>query len=87
MIVVDVALAMATKDMLIKRAYSSLYPEVMASLAMLVGGAMVNAMAFSGSNYLFSMLRNSRKTENFPLCSIMLSRSLTTPAATKRLSP
>ena len=26
---------------------------------MLVGGAMVNALAFSGSNYLFSMLRSS----------------------------
>ena len=30
----------------------------MASVAMLVGGAMVNALAFSGSNYLFSMLRS-----------------------------
>ena len=26
---------------------------------MIVGGAMVNALAFSGSNYLFSMLRSS----------------------------
>jgi hypothetical protein len=31
----------------------------MASVAMLVGGAIVNAVAFSGSNYLFSMLRSS----------------------------
>ncbi|MEW8389579.1 MAG: hypothetical protein AB2660_18850 [Candidatus Thiodiazotropha sp.] len=31
----------------------------MASLAMLVGGALVNALAFSGSNFLFSMLRSS----------------------------
>jgi len=31
----------------------------MASVAMLVGGALVNALAFSGSNYLFSMLRSS----------------------------
>jgi hypothetical protein len=31
----------------------------MASIAMLVGGALVNALAFSGSNYLFSMLRSS----------------------------
>ena len=30
----------------------------MASVAMLVGGALVNALAFSGSNYLFSMLRH-----------------------------
>ena len=32
---------------------------MMASIAMLVGGALVNALAFSGSNYLFSMLRSS----------------------------
>lgn len=31
----------------------------MASIAMLVGGALVNALAFSGSNYIFSMLRDS----------------------------
>ena len=31
----------------------------MASIAMLLGGAAVNALAFSGSNYLFSMLRSS----------------------------
>jgi len=31
----------------------------MASIAMLIGGALVNALAFSGSNYLFSMLRSS----------------------------
>lgn len=31
----------------------------MASIAMLLGGALVNALAFSGSNYLFSMLRDS----------------------------
>ena len=30
---------------------------------MLVGGAMVNALAFSGSNYLFSMLRTSDLNE------------------------
>ena len=29
----------------------------MASIAMLVGGALVNALAFTGSNFLFSMLR------------------------------
>ena len=29
----------------------------MATVALLVGGALVNALAFSGSNYLFSMLR------------------------------
>ena len=31
----------------------------MASVAMLIGGALVNALAFSGSNYLFSLLRSS----------------------------
>ncbi|MCG8052641.1 MAG: hypothetical protein JAZ15_15695 [Candidatus Thiodiazotropha endolucinida] len=31
----------------------------MASIAMLVGGALVNALAFSGSNYLFSALKSS----------------------------
>jgi len=35
----------------------------MASVAMLVGGALVNALAFSGSNYLFSMLRSQRTDE------------------------
>ena len=35
----------------------------MASIAVLVGGAMVNALAFSGSNYLFSMLRSSDLNE------------------------
>ena len=48
---------MTTKDMQIKQ---GLIPaEVMASIAMLVGGGMVNALAFSGSNYLYSMLRSS----------------------------
>jgi hypothetical protein len=31
----------------------------MASVALLVGGALVNALAFSGSSYLFSTLRDS----------------------------
>ena len=31
----------------------------MASIAMLVGGALVNVLAFSGSNYLFTILRSS----------------------------
>ena len=30
---------------------------------MLVGGAMINALAFSGSNYLFSMLGSSDLNE------------------------
>ena len=47
MVVVDVALAMATKDIGIKQ---GLIPEVMARIAMLVGGALVNAVAFLSSN-------------------------------------
>ena len=35
----------------------------MASIAMLVDGVMVNALEFSGSNYLFSMLRSSDLNE------------------------
>jgi len=35
----------------------------MASIAMLVGGALVNAVAFSGSNYMFSLLRDSGVAE------------------------
>lgn len=35
----------------------------MASVAMLLGGALINALAFSGSNYLFSMLRSSAVDE------------------------
>jgi len=35
----------------------------MASVALLVGGALVNALAFSGSNYLFSMLGSSSVDE------------------------
>lgn len=31
----------------------------MATVGLLVGGAIINALAFSGSNYLFSMLRSS----------------------------
>ena len=31
----------------------------MATVALMVGGALVNALAFSGSNYLFSMLGHS----------------------------
>ena len=30
----------------------------MASIGFLIGGALVNALAFTGSNYLFSSLKN-----------------------------
>ena len=35
----------------------------MANIAMLVGGALVNALAFTGSKYLLSMLRSSDLNE------------------------
>ena len=35
----------------------------MATVALLVGGALVNALAFSGSNYFFSMLRRPGSDE------------------------
>ena len=35
----------------------------MASIAMLVGGALVNAVAFTGSNFLFSLLKDSDANE------------------------
>lgn len=35
----------------------------MASLAMVVGGAVVNALAFSGSNYMFSKLQNNEERQ------------------------
>ena len=35
----------------------------MASLAMLIGGAAINALAFSGSNYLFSKLSDHGEAE------------------------
>ena len=60
MVLVDVALAMVIKDMLIKQGLIPAdIPEVMASIAMLVGGALVSALAFSGNNWLFSMLKCS----------------------------
>ena len=37
----------------------------MASIAMLIGGALVNALAFSGSNYLFTMLKSSGANEEW----------------------
>ncbi len=36
----------------------------MASIAMLLGGALANALAFSGSNFLFSSLRSSGVDED-----------------------
>lgn len=35
----------------------------MASLLMMVGGAAVNALAFSGSNYMFSKLQNNEERQ------------------------
>lgn len=35
----------------------------MASLAMMIGGAVVNALAFSGSNYMFSKLETNKERQ------------------------
>ena len=35
----------------------------MATAAMVIGGAVVNALAFSGSNYLFSNLSSDKERE------------------------
>ena len=43
-----VALSDFTKDYLIK--------QKMSSIGFLIGGALINALAFTGSNYLFSSL-------------------------------
>ena len=50
-----VALSDITKDYLIKQKIipNNIY---MASIGFLIGGAVINALAFSGSNYLFSSL-------------------------------
>ena len=78
--VVDIALTMATKDMLINQA----------NIAMLVGGAMVNALAFSGSNYLFSMLRSSgldeeRKRHDKAVEQLQAAQAEWSPKRTERL--
>ena len=36
----------------------------MASIGFLIGGALVNALAFTGSNYLFSSLSNNQLIKN-----------------------
>ncbi|CAC5366718.1 unnamed protein product [Mytilus coruscus] len=53
MLSIDILLAMATKDMLIKQG----------ALAMMLGGAITNAFAFSGSNYLFSHMGSNANEE------------------------
>ncbi|CAC5401764.1 unnamed protein product [Mytilus coruscus] len=53
MLSIDILLAMATKDMLIKQG----------ALAMMLGGAITNAFAFSGSNYLFSHMGSNANKE------------------------
>ena len=52
--IASVALAMVTKDALIKQ---GIIPTDI--MNMLVDGAIVNALALSGSNYLFSLLHGS----------------------------
>ena len=56
MVVADVALAMATKDMLIKQ---GVIPADIMKYCYARLWFLVNALAFSGSNHLFSILRSS----------------------------
>ena len=51
-----VALSDFTKDYLIKQKIIPNNKKSMASIGFLIGGALVNALAFTGSNYLFSSL-------------------------------
>ena len=53
-----VALSDFMKDYLIKQKIipNNIYNNNMATIAFLIGGALVNALAFTGSNYLFSSL-------------------------------
>ena len=62
----------------------------MASIAMLVGGALVNALAFSGSNFLFSMLRCSgvdeeRKRHDQPVEQLQAAQAEWSRKRTERL--
>ena len=62
----------------------------MASVAMLVGGALVNALAFSGSNYLFKILRSSgvdeeRKSHDKAVKQLQAAQASWSRKRTKRL--
>ncbi|CAC5374673.1 unnamed protein product [Mytilus coruscus] len=61
MLSIDILLAMATKDMLIKQGI--IPADIMNALAMMLGGAITNAFAFSGSNYLFSHMGSNANEE------------------------
>ena len=63
----------------------------MASVAMLVGGALVNALAFSGSNYLFSLVRRSgideeRKRHDKAIDQLEVAQGESSRKCTERLS-
>ncbi|CAC5418013.1 unnamed protein product [Mytilus coruscus] len=73
MLSIDILLAMATKDMLIKQGiipadimkvilFFFLF-KMTNALAMMLGGAITNAFAFSGSNYLFSHMGSNTNEE------------------------
>ena len=47
----------------------------MASLVMMVGGAVVNALAFSGSNYMFSKLNNDEEKRRHNIAMEQLSKA------------
>ena len=59
----------------------------MASIAMMVGGAMVNALAFSGSSFLFSQMSSSeeRKRHNLAIEKLQHDRDEWNEARLKRI--
>ncbi|CAC5375343.1 unnamed protein product [Mytilus coruscus] len=63
MLSIDILLAMATKDMLIKQGIACRSNKMASALAMMLGGAITNAFAFSGSNYLFSHMSSNANEE------------------------
>ena len=78
MLAVDILLAMATRDMLVKQGIiptdimkyffyylylKTIIKKMASAVAMMIGSAVVNALAFSGSNYLFSQMGKSDDAE------------------------
>ena len=63
----------------------------MATIGMMIGGAVVNALAFTGGNYLFSMLGRSgeaekeRKRHNMAIEALQHKRQLRLDYLNKRL--
>ena len=50
----------------------------MASIALLVGGTVINALAFSGSKYLFSQLQDSKVDKEWKRHNLAVERLMAT---------